>query len=116
MMEISCQFHYDSAHFLTEVPEGHKCGRMHGHTYLLTATVRGDIGLDGWVTDFADVAAIIEPVISQLDHHLINDVIPNPTVENQLLWLWKHIDVPGLHRLTLREGMTNEATHEGRTP
>jgi 6-pyruvoyltetrahydropterin/6-carboxytetrahydropterin synthase len=112
-MQISCEFHYDSAHFLPMVPEGHQCGRMHGHTYHLTVTLQGPVQADGFVIDFADVKTAVSPVIKQLDHYLLNDVIPNPTVENQLVWLWERINLPQLHELSLREGEANEATYQG---
>lgn len=110
-MDISCEFHYDSAHYLPNVPEGHKCGRMHGHTYLLTVSVSGPVGDDGFVVDFADIKATVDPVVAQLDHYLLNDVISNPTVECQLIWLWGRIDLPGLVLLTLREGLGNSASY-----
>lgn len=31
-MLIYKQFTFDAAHFLPNVPEGHKCANMHGHT------------------------------------------------------------------------------------
>jgi 6-pyruvoyltetrahydropterin/6-carboxytetrahydropterin synthase len=110
MPEVSCEFHYDSAHWLPAVGEGHKCGRLHGHTYRLTVTVSGDIGeVSGWIIDFADVAAAVTPLVDKLDHHYLNEVIPNPTVENQLIWLWNRLApvLPGLRNLTLAEGLSN---------
>ena len=114
-MKISCDFHYDSAHRLPNVPPGHKCGRMHGHTYQLTVTLSGDVRDDGFVADFADVKAALAPVITQLDHYLLNDVpgLENPTVEIQLEWIWQRIPLPNLHELTLQEGLSNAATYTG---
>ena len=114
-MKLSCEFHYDSAHYLTRVPEGHKCGRLHGHTYVLTVTLGGPVRDDGFICDFADVKTVIEPLIKQLDHRLLNDIdgLENPTVEIQLEWLWDRIDLPGLSELTLREGLNNSATYTG---
>lgn len=109
-MRLSCEFHYDSAHYLPMVPEGHKCGRMHGHTYHLTVTIQGDVRDDGFIVDFADLKQAVEPVVKQLDHYLLNDIIDNPTVENQLTWLWERLNLPGLHELTLREGEANTAS------
>lgn len=110
-MRLSSEFHYDSAHYLPMVPAGHKCGRMHGHTYHLTVTLDGPVREDGFVIDFADVKTAVSPVITQLDHHLLNEVITNPTVENQLVWLWDRINLPSLAELTLYEGLNNSATY-----
>ncbi len=112
-MKITCEFHYDSAHWLPYVEKGHKCGNMHGHTYLLTVAVDGPLDERGWVIDFADMKNAVEPLIKQLDHRVINDVIDNPTVEVQLEWFWDRINLPGLCELTLREGLSNSATYRG---
>lgn len=114
-MKIECEFHYDSAHFLPKVPEGHKCSRLHGHTYVLYVSVQGLVGEDGFIIDFADVKAVVDPVIKELDHYLLNDVpgLENPTVEIQLKWLWMRLrgGLDGLCKLRLREGLSNEASY-----
>lgn len=114
-MILSCEFHYDSAHYLTEVPPGHKCGRLHGHTYHLTVTVDGPVRDDGFVIDFAELKAAVKPVLNHLDHYCLNDVagLENPTVENQLVWLWERIDLPALYELQLREGESNNCVYRG---
>jgi len=119
-MNISCEFHYDSAHLLPNVPDGHKCGRLHGHTYLLTVTVAGPVDPDtGWVCDFADIKQVVTPIIDLLDHCYLNDVpgLDNPTVEVQLQWLWDKLATLPVVELRLREGLNNEGrlglnTHE----
>ena len=116
-MKVSCEFHYDSAHWLPEVPEGHKCGAIHGHTYRLLVTVNGPVKPDGFVVDFADIKRLVGGLVDALDHRVLNDVIPNPTVERQLVWLWDELKMhglmAGLHSLTLFEGLNNSATYEG---
>lgn len=114
-MKISCEFHYDSAHQLPAVPEGHKCGRLHGHTYVLTVVVDGPVRGDGFVCDFADIKEEVKPLIDSLDHRLLNDIpgLENPTVEIQLAWMWERINLDGLAELTLREGLANAATYTG---
>ena len=78
-MRISCEFHYDSAHQLPHVPPGHKCGRLHGHTYTLTVTVEGPVRDDGFVIDFADIKTALKPILDRLDHHYTNHhMILNP--------------------------------------
>jgi 6-pyruvoyltetrahydropterin/6-carboxytetrahydropterin synthase len=114
-MQISCDFHYDSAHRLPHVPPGHKCGRLHGHTYQLTVTLNGPVKVDGFVADFADIKHVVQPVIDLLDHHYLNDIegLENPTVEVQLPWIWGRICLDGLHELRLQEGLANAATYRG---
>lgn len=116
MVELSCEFRYEAAHRLPLVPEGHQCGRMHGHSYKLTVTVRGPVGLDGFVVDFADVKQEVKPVVAELDHRVLNDIagLDNPTVENQLIWFWdRFADVPYLHELRLHETATSSAAYRG---
>ena len=119
IVELVCEFRFESAHLLPMVPEGHKCGRMHGHSYHLSVVVHGPVRADGFVIDFGDVKAIVEPLIKRLDHHTLNDIegLENPTVENQLVWLWEQLDgnLPGLWELRLRETANNSATYRGTT-
>ena len=114
-VEISCEFTYEAAHWLPHVPEGHQCGRMHGHSYHLTVTAAGPVRDDGFVIDFADVKGAVKPLINSLDHQTLNDLMPNPTVEHQLVWLWDSLvkDLPGLSELRLRETATNSAVYRG---
>ena len=83
-MLIFKQFTFDSAHFLPNVPDGHKCKNIHGHTYHLTVYLEDSLDEHlGWVSDFAVVKKLIKPIIEQVDHKLINEVpgLENPTCE-----------------------------------
>jgi 6-pyruvoyltetrahydropterin/6-carboxytetrahydropterin synthase len=42
-MIIYKKFSFESAHRLPNVPAGHKCGRMHGHSYRVTVYVKGSV-------------------------------------------------------------------------
>ena len=100
--------HVDAAHVLPHVPEGHPCGRMHGHRYQLDFAITGPINPDvGWVIDFAEVNAVLDPLLARLDHHLLNDVagLGNPTVENFAAWLWQAVKpvLRGLCRVEVAE-------------
>ena len=66
-MKIWKEFHFDSAHLLPFLPDGHKCRRLHGHTFRVRVEVAGAIGADGLVMDFADIAAVVDPIIERLD-------------------------------------------------
>src|SRR5438105_1203273 len=67
------EFTFDSAHFLPNVPPGHKCREMHGHTYRLRVWLQGkpDEKL-GWIIDFAVLKQIVKPVVAELDHKCMN--------------------------------------------
>ena len=55
-MRIFKEFQIEAAHMLPNVPEDHKCRRLHGHSYKIEIHVSGEPGEDsGWIMDFADV-------------------------------------------------------------
>lgn len=83
-MEIYKEFSIEAAHRLPHVPEGHKCSRLHGHSFQVAIHVSGPVGQKaGWVMDFSYQSAF-KPVWEQLDHHYLNEVagLENPTSEN----------------------------------
>jgi 6-pyruvoyltetrahydropterin/6-carboxytetrahydropterin synthase len=91
-LDIFKELAFEAAHRLPNVPEGHKCARVHGHSFRLEVHVRGDIGGEsGWVMDFADITQAFAPLHEQLDHRYLNDVegLANPTSENLARWLWE---------------------------
>ena len=88
-MKIWKDFTFDAAHHLTGVPEGHKCGRVHGHTYRLRVFVVGPLdGVTGWIMDYADIAAKVAIVLDKIDHHDLNEIVENPTTERLVAYLW----------------------------
>ena len=91
-MDIFKEFTFEAAHRLPNVPVGHKCGRLHGHSFRAELHVSGPVGRDsGWVMDFADVKTAFEPLYAQLDHNFLNEVegLSNPTSENLARWIWR---------------------------
>jgi len=111
-MKVAREFHYDAAHRLPLVPEGHKCSRLHGHTYRLIVIIDGPVQDNGFVIDFADIDRHVETLLkANLDHYYLNDVegLDNPTVEIQLEWLWAKLQptLRGLTSLRLYEGLNN---------
>jgi 6-pyruvoyltetrahydropterin/6-carboxytetrahydropterin synthase len=116
IVDLECEFRYEAAHWLPFVPDDHQCGRMHGHSYHLTVVVRGPVKPDGFVVDFADVKSAVAPLVKQLDHHTLNDIwgLENPTVENQLVWLWNRLISIDLVEIRLRETANNTAVYRGK--
>lgn len=112
------QFSFDSAHLLPNVPEGHKCRELHGHTYHLTIYLEGNVQEDrGWLMDFTDVKKAVKPVIDLVDHKYLNDIpgLENPTTEMFSVWLWGKIKplLPQLKRIELKETPTSGVIYEG---
>jgi 6-pyruvoyltetrahydropterin/6-carboxytetrahydropterin synthase len=117
-MELFKEFGFESAHSLPNVPAGHKCARLHGHSFRVRVTVTGEVGEEtGWVMDFADLKAAVQPAIDALDHRLLNDVegLENPTSEVLARWLWDRVApaLPGLAAVEVRETCTSGCTYRG---
>src|SRR5205823_5064138 len=90
-VEIFKEFTFEAAHRLPNVPPGHKCARLHGHSFNVSVHVVGPVGeKSGWVRDFADLACAMQPVLQQLDHYYLNDIegLENPTSEILARWIW----------------------------
>ena len=73
--EISKKFRFESAHYLPGFPEGHKCRRMHGHSFEVEIFVEGEIGAQtGVVIDYGDIKRVVKPVVDALDHRVLNEL------------------------------------------
>ncbi len=119
-MEIFKEFRIEAAHRLPNVPDGHKCSRLHGHSFRIAVHVTGEVGADtGWVRDFADVAAAFGPLFDQLDHRYLNEVpgLENPTSEHLARWVWERLEgpLPGLSRIVVHETCTSGCEYRGST-
>jgi len=117
-MEIYKEFIFEAAHKLPNVPDGHQCGRLHGHSFRGRIYVSGEVGEEtGWVMDFAEMKAIFKPVYDQLDHHYLNDIpgLENPTSEVLAKWLWDQLkpDIPLLSKVVINETCTSGTIYCG---
>jgi 6-pyruvoyltetrahydropterin/6-carboxytetrahydropterin synthase len=118
VVELVKDFRFEAAHYLPNVPEGHKCRRMHGHSFRGQVAVRGPVDPRlGWLIDFADLKRVIDPLIVRLDHYLLNEIegLGNPTSESLAIWLWERLapHLPQLHRVTIEETCTTRCHYYG---
>ena len=117
-MEIFKTFTLESAHRLPTVPPGHKCARVHGHSFRVELHVEGPVDPHlGWVMDFAEVKQAFEPLFQRLDHRYLNDVpgLENPTSENLARYIWQELKpaLPLLSRVVVHETCTSGAAFTG---
>ena len=117
-MRLYKDFSFEAAHHLPNVPAGHKCARLHGHSFQVRVSVDGPVGeRTGWVMDFADVKAAFRPIYEQLDHRYLNEItgLENPTSENVARWIWRQLSpiLPGLTEVEVRETCTTGCIYRG---
>ena len=111
-------FTFEAAHRLPHVPDGHKCGRLHGHSFRVEIVCEGTIDAEtGWLIDFADIKRAVQPLIDQLDHYYLNDIegLSNPTAEHIAVWLWKRLKpaLPELGQINVAETCTGRCEFRG---
>lgn len=113
--EISRTYFIEAAHRLPRVPPGHKCFRLHGHSFRITLRIAGDVDpIAGWILDFAEVDRAFEPWFARLDHHYLNEVpgLENPTSEVLARWLLERVQLPHgrVVSVTVAETCDSEST------
>ncbi len=117
-MEIFKEFTFEAAHKLPKTPPGHKCRRLHGHSFRVEVHVKGDVGeATGWIIDFADIKKAFAPLRKQLDHNYLNEIegLENPTSEILARWIWQKLEptLPGLCKIVVRETCTSGCIYRG---
>lgn len=117
-MEVFKEFTFEAAHRLPNVPPGHKCARLHGHSFRVELHVRGRIGEQtGWIMDFGDIKSAFAPLYEVLDHHYLNEVegLENPTSEILARWIWRRLrpSLPSLSKILVRETCTSGCVYQG---
>ena len=98
-MDIFKRFTVEAAHRLPNVPDGHKCARLHGHSFTIELQVSGDPEPQlGWVMDFAELKAAFKPIYEQL-----------------AIWIWQRLkpQVPLLTEVVVHETCTSGCRYRG---
>lgn len=112
------EYRFEAAHRLPNVPAGHKCQRLHGHSFKIELGISGPVDdSTGWLIDFGTIDDVWRPLYDTLDHHYLNEVpgLENPTSEILARWLWDRLKpaLPELCRVTVYETCDARCEYEG---
>jgi 6-pyruvoyltetrahydropterin/6-carboxytetrahydropterin synthase len=117
-VRLTKSFHFEAAHDLPTFPEGHKCRRLHGHSFRFDVIVEGDVDpAKGYLIDYGDIKRAAEPIVKRLDHYYLNEIegLSNPTSEHLAKWIWDHLKptLPQLSTIVVYETCTSACEYRG---
>jgi len=115
---LTKEFRFEAAHTLPSLPEGHKCRRMHGHSFKVDITIEGDVDEEiGWIYDHKRISDAMTPLLEEMDHGYLNDIagLDSPTIERMAAWFWRKLeaDLPGLCEIVVYETPTARCVFRG---
>jgi 6-pyruvoyltetrahydropterin/6-carboxytetrahydropterin synthase len=118
-VRLSKTFHFEAAHDLPTFPDGHKCRRLHGHSFRFDVIVEGEVDPSkGYLIDYGDIKAAAEPIVKRLDHYYLNEIdgLQNPTSEVLAAWIWKQLKptLPLLSTILVHETCTSTCEYRGK--
>lgn len=118
-IRLSKSFTFEAAHWLPTFPEGHKCRRMHGHSFKFDVVVEGEVAPEkGYLIDYGDIKVAAGPVVQELDHYVLNDIagLDNPTSEMIAVWLYDRLKpkLPLLSSIIVYETCTSMCEYAGK--
>ncbi len=114
--EVFREFYFEAAHALydPEAPGGGKYRNLHGHSFRVRVTLRGERkSEEQWVMDLGKLGRRLATLHETLDHSFLNELegLGKPTLENLSLYIWRQLapSLPeiaevGVFRDSLREG------------
>ncbi len=117
-VRLAREFTFEAAHRLPNAPPGHKCARLHGHSFRVELLCEGEIDPHaGWLLDFAEIKRVFTPLYERLDHRYLNDIdgLENPTAENLARWIWLRLkpELPLLALVTVAETCSSRCEYRG---
>ena len=118
-MIVYKKFNIESARSLPNVLETHPCYQLHGHSFKIIISVKGQIDKHtGFVTDFQEIENAFNPIKKILDHSFLNKIegLSNPTSENICIWIWDKIEssIPNICEIEIKETDTTGCIYRGR--
>jgi 6-pyruvoyltetrahydropterin/6-carboxytetrahydropterin synthase len=112
-------YRFESAHQLPHVPEGHKCGRLHGHGFQAVIHIPLSSIHQEWNVDYGKLDQAWFPIHQQLHQHYLNEIpgLSNPTSEWLAVWIWEQLQktLPDLCWVTVFETPSCGGHYDGVT-
>jgi 6-pyruvoyltetrahydropterin/6-carboxytetrahydropterin synthase len=117
-VELRKSFQFEAAHLLPNLPETHKCRRLHGHSFKVDIVICGECDPKlGWLMDYAEISRRFKPLFEQLDHNYLNEIpgLENPTSEVIAVWIWEYLkpELPLLTEVVVAETCTAKCVYRG---
>ena len=117
-VELIREYRFEAAHRLPHVPMGHKCQRLHGHSFKFEVTVKGPVDpRTGWLVDFSEIDDLVQPLVARLDHYYLNEIegLENPTSEMLARWLFDRVKptLPQLSAVMVHETCDARCVYRG---
>jgi 6-pyruvoyltetrahydropterin/6-carboxytetrahydropterin synthase len=117
-VRLTKTFQFEAAHDLPTFPLGHKCRRLHGHSFQFDVVVAGEASPEtGYLIDYGDIRKAADPIVDRLDHYYLNEIegLENPTSENIAKWIWDRLRpvLPALAAVVVRETCMSSCEYHG---
>ncbi|MFH1748037.1 MAG: 6-carboxytetrahydropterin synthase QueD [Planctomycetota bacterium] len=119
-VRLSKEFTFEAAHSLPTFPEGHKCRRLHGHSFKIEVVVAGEVDEQrGYLVDYGEIKRAFAPICEELDHRHLNKIsgLENPTAEMLARWIWQRLKtaLPLLSAIIIHETCTSRCEYRGKS-
>jgi 6-pyruvoyltetrahydropterin/6-carboxytetrahydropterin synthase len=117
-VRLSKSFRFEAAHELPTFPPGHKCRRLHGHSFRFDVIVEGEVNESlGYLIDYGEIKKVVDPLVGRLDHYYLNEIegLSNPTSEILSRWIWRELkpSLPHLAMIVVHETCTSSCEYRG---
>ena len=118
IVRLSKSFRFEAAHDLPTFPDGHKCRRLHGHSFRFDVIVEGEVAEErGYLIDYGDIKRVTDPIVRRLDHYYLNGIegLENPTSEVIARWIWRQLkpQLPLLASIVVHETCSSTCEYRG---